>query len=264
MTGEAGPRCLVASDLAPWSPDATVEGRLGAGIRDAVYRVRLAGEPAVVRRSSRAPASIDWELDLLEFLAANRFAVPSVVRTAAGARHAGGVIVTRWIGGRPPAGDDDWRAVADELGRLHQLTVGWPPRPGFRSARELITEWRGGDIDLSRMPGAVLRLVRAAWEDLPGGPYPVVHGDPGPCNVRLVDGRVALLDWDEARVDCPWFDLADLPVRVLDGAAETPARAAAHAWEAANGWILEPAYARWRLGLLESFRLTRASVLRPS
>jgi Ser/Thr protein kinase RdoA (MazF antagonist) len=264
VTCETGRCCLLASDLAPWSPDATVEGRLGAGIRDAVYRVRLAGEPAVARRSKRAPASLEWELDLVEFLGANHFVVPTVVRTAAGARHAGGVIVTRWIDGRPPAGDDDWRGVAAELGRLHRLTLEWPARPGFRSARELLTEWRGGDVDLSRMPRAVLRLIRSAWDDLPEGPYPVIHGDPGPSNVKLVDGRVALLDWDEARVDCPWFDLADLPVRVLDEDVEARARAAAHAWEAANGWIVEPAYARWRLGLLESFRLTRASVLRPS
>ncbi len=256
---------VTVSDLAPWSGNATVEGRLGAGVRDAGYRVRLAGEPAVARRTNRPPASLEWELDLLEFLEANKFVVPSVVRTAAGARHAGGVIVTRWIDGRPPVSDDDWRAVADELGRLHRRTLGWPARPGFRSARELLTEWRGGDVDLSPMPRSVLRLIRSAWEELPDEPYPVVHGDPGPSNVRLVDGRVALLDWDEARVDCPWFDLADLPVRVLDEAVEALARAAAHhAWEAANGWIVEPAYARWRLGLLESFRLARASVLRPS
>ncbi len=261
MTGRRG---LLASDLAPWSPDTTVEGRLGAGVRGAVYRVRVSGEPAVARRSSRAPASLDWELDLVEFLGANQFVVPSVVRTAAGARHAGGVVVTRWIDGRPPASEDDWRAVADELRRLHRLTAGWPARPGFRSARELLTEWRGGDVDLGRMPPEVVRLIRAAWEELPAGPYPVIHGDPGPSNLKLVDGRVALLDWDEARVDCSWFDLADLPVRVLDEAVESLARAAAHAWEAANGWNVEPAYARWRLGLLDTFRLARASVLRPS
>jgi Ser/Thr protein kinase RdoA (MazF antagonist) len=126
---------VTVSDLAPWSRNATVEGRLGAGIRDAVYRVRLAGELAVARRTNRAPASLEWELDLLEFLEANQFVVPSVVRTAAGARHAGGVIVTRWIDGRAPAGDTDWHAVAHELGRLHRLTLGWPARPGFRGAR---------------------------------------------------------------------------------------------------------------------------------
>ena len=103
---------VTVSDLGPWSRDATVEGRLGAGIRDAVYRIRLAGEPAVARRTNRSPASLEWELDLVEFLEANEFVVPSVVRTAAGARHAGGVIVTRWIDGRPPANDADWRAVA--------------------------------------------------------------------------------------------------------------------------------------------------------
>jgi Ser/Thr protein kinase RdoA (MazF antagonist) len=248
-------RCLLASDLAPWSADATVEGRLGGGVRNAVYRVRLAGDHAVARRSHRTAASLEWELDLVEFLGANRFLVPSVVPTADGARHASGVVVTRWIDGRPPAGDDDWRAVADELRRLHRLTLGWPARPGFCSARQLLTELRGGDVALSRMPSTVLRLIRSAWEDLPDGPYPVVHGDPGPSNIKLVDGRVALLDWDEARVDCPWFDLADLPVRFLDEIRVAPARAAAHAWEAANGWVVEPAYARWRLGLLDSFRV---------
>jgi Ser/Thr protein kinase RdoA (MazF antagonist) len=72
----------------------------------------------------------------------------------------------------------------------------------------------------------------------------VVHGDPGRENVRIVGGRAILLDWDEARVDLPAFDLAVLP-----GADEAIVQAA-HAWEAATCWRAEPEYARRRLAQL--------------
>lgn len=40
---------------------------------------------------------------------------------------------------------------------------------------------------------------------------------PGPSNIRIgADGRVGLLDWDEARVDLTWHDLSNLGVQVLD------------------------------------------------
>ena len=61
---------------------------------------------------------------------------------------------------------------------------------------------------------------------------------------------VGLLDWDEARVDHPDLDLADLPVPVLPGPRDRIARAAVGAWEAAAGWAAEPAYARRRLAEL--------------
>ncbi len=60
-------------------------------------------------------------------------------------------------------------------------------------------------------------------------------------------GRVGLLDWDESRVDHVELDLADLPNDGLVGDRLRVARTAADAWEAANGWVLEPAYARRRL-----------------
>ena len=101
-------------------------------------------------------------------------------------------------------------------------------------------------------------MVREAWAALPGAAMAVVHGDTNAGNVRICDdGRVALLDWDGARVDCPWFDLADLPIRRLPYEVAGAASAAAHAWEAANCWVREPAYARWRLGLLDSVRAVR-------
>ena len=61
---------------------------------------------------------------------------------------------------------------------------------------------------------------------------------------------IGLLDWDEARVDHPDLDLADLPVPALPAERNRPARAAVDAWEAAAGWRSEPAYARGRLAEL--------------
>ncbi len=75
----------------------------------------------------------------------------------------------------------------------------------------------------------------------------MVHGDPGAANVRVSAAGIGLLDWDEARVDHPDLDLADLP---LPGSRDPVARAAVAAWEAAAGWRLEPDYARRRLAEL--------------
>jgi aminoglycoside phosphotransferase (APT) family kinase protein len=117
---------------------------------------------------------------------------------------------------------------------------GWPPRPDFPGARELGDH--GGDVDLTAMPAEVVAVCRAAWRALTG-PSTVIHGDPCAANIRIAGDRVGFLDWDEARVDHPWLDLADIPNSTLPPRA----KAAINAWEAANAWLLEPAYARRRL-----------------
>lgn len=71
----------------------------------------------------------------------------------------------------------------------------------------------------------------------------MVHGDPCAANIRVSGGRIGFLDWDEARVDHPWLDLADIPGLAVPPVAE----AAIDAWEAANAWVMEPSYARRRL-----------------
>jgi hypothetical protein len=66
----------------------------------------------------------------------------------------------------------------------------------------------------------------------------------------LVTGTgVTLLDWDEARVDVPWFDLAFVPPAVV---TDIPVpfdvlAVAGLAWETATCWLPEPEYARRRL-----------------
>lgn len=224
-------------DLAPWGSPRVVE-RLGGGHRNEVYRV---GDDWVARRSRRSTASLAWELDLLDHLSRNGFVVPAVVLARDGRRQVDGVVVQRWLPGREPSGDD-WPLVTAELRRLHAQMTDWPARPDFPGTRELLTTDRGGDVDLTAMPAEAVARCRAAWQAL-SGPATVIHGDPCAANIRVLDGRVGLLDWDEARVDHPWLDLADIPGLEVPPEATT----AVNAWEASNGWLVEPSYAQGRL-----------------
>lgn len=224
-------------DLTPWgSPP--VKERLGGGHRNEVFRL---DGGLVARRSRRSTASLEWELDLLDHLAGHGFVVPEVV-PAGDRRHVDGVVVQRWLDGHEPT---DWAPVVAELRRLHELMAGWPPRPDFPGTRDLLTTDRGGDVDLTAMPPEAVKTCRTAWRALDGPPT-VVHGDPCAANIRVDGDRIGFLDWDEARVDHPWLDLADIPGMDVPPAAH----AAVNAWEAANGWLVEPHYARRRLAQL--------------
>jgi Ser/Thr protein kinase RdoA (MazF antagonist) len=234
--------------LAAWGRPAVV-GSLSGGNRNTVLEIRLDGRRLVARGSRRPPASLDWELDLLDHLDRHGLRVPCVVPALDGRRHVDGVVVQTWLDGTPP-GPRDWPAVAAALVRLHELTAGWPQRPGFASTRELLTAERGGDVDLTAMPPEAVAACRRAWARLDGSPEAVVHGDPGPSNIRVSAAGPGLLDWDESRVDRTDLDLADLPGSDLPAARLAVARTAATAWEAANGWLIEPSYARRQLAVL--------------
>jgi Ser/Thr protein kinase RdoA (MazF antagonist) len=236
--------------LAAWG-DVTVAGPLGGGNRNTVLELRRGQDRLVARRSRRTPASLDWEVDLLEHLARNGVRVPSVVPALDGRRHIDGVMVQSWLDGIAPE-SRYWSDIAATLRRVHAVTAGWPQRPGFASTRELLETDRGGDVDLSLMPPAAVAACRAAWRRMRGRPEAVVHGDPGPANIRMSLAGVGLLDWDESRVDYTDLDLAELPVTDLPPARLAEARRAATAWEAANGWIVEPSYARRQLALLRT------------
>jgi Ser/Thr protein kinase RdoA (MazF antagonist) len=243
---------LVHEALAAWGQPVVV-GPLTGGNRNPVLEIRLAGRRLAARRSRRSPASLDWELDLLDHLARHGLRVPAVIPARDGRRHVDGVVVQAWLDGSAP-GPGDWPAVTAALRRLHELTAGWPQRPGFASTRELLTAAQGGDVDLAAMPAAAVAACRAAWAGLDGTAEAVVHGDPGPGNIRMSAAGAGLLDWDEARVDHTDLDLAEVPGSDLPPDRLAAAQAAAAAWEAANGWLLEPAYARRRLAQLLSGR----------
>lgn len=245
--------------LRQWG-DVALRARLSGGHRSVVYLADLGGRPVVVRRSLRPVDALEWELDLLDHLASQGLAVPTLVLTGDGRRQVDGVTVQEFVAGDPPRSRRDWGCVAATLHAVHESTVGWPQRPGFASSQHLLTGDRGGDVRLDQMPAHVVTQVRAAWTAVQHGEPSVVHGDPAPANIRMADGQAVLLDWDEARVDVVWFDLAFLPTEIglPDGLDRCDVESAGIAWEAATCWIAEPSYARTRAEALAQRQRERA------
>ncbi len=237
-----------ARDLEPWGNVELVD-RAGGGYVNEVWIGRLAGELCVLRSSSRSPEALSWEIELLEELQERNFGAPTIIPTRDGRRWSGNVVAFRWVEGSRPSSAADWRRVRDYLVRLHGEFSDVAQRPGFRAAVDLVSDLTGGLVELSAMPDEAAARCRRAWSQLEGLPHSVVHGDPAAENVFISDSSVILIDWDEARVDTPWFDLAALPDEVcpLSGDDLRIAREAASAWEAAVSWQSDNEYARWRL-----------------
>jgi Ser/Thr protein kinase RdoA (MazF antagonist) len=198
----------------------------------------LKGGLAVGRLGARSEADLAWEAGLLQHLDREGLSVPVPIPAVDGRLFADGLMVMTYMEGGPPQTQADWRRVADTLRRVHQLTQGWPQRPGWRSSADLLHAETGTRIDLAAMPPEGVARCRAAWARLAGRPACVVHGNPGnPGNVRMNAQRVALIDWDESHVDAPELDLA-LPHNAagLESGALDIASQASAAWEAAVCW----------------------------
>ncbi|MCF1742772.1 phosphotransferase enzyme family protein [Paradevosia shaoguanensis] len=224
--------------LRQWGSDAARIEKLSGGSSNDVWRVRVHGRVAVARLGTRSDADLAWESRLLLHLDREGLAVPVPIPTADGRLFADGLTVMEYMEGGPPQSADDWRRVAETLRRLHELTRGWPQRPGWKSSTDLLQAETGTRIDLTAMPAEAVARCRAAWARLAGRETCAVHGNPdNPGNVRITPDRVALIDWDEAHVDVPDLDLV-LPFNGggLEGAALDSARQASAAWEAAVCW----------------------------
>lgn len=228
--------------------------RLSGGTVNDVREVVLDGRMRVARLSSRGGADLDWEIALLDHLRAVGLGVPQLVAAGDGSRRIGGVVVMEMVHGAIPQTDADWTAVAAYLGRLHRLTARWPlQRPGWRSVSNLVHDDASGPVDLGSLPDDVRSRCRRAWARLADRERSVIHGDPNATNIRIFGPEVVMMDWDEARVDVPLLDLADLPagVTALSEPDRHVAQQAAHAWEAAMAWTSAPDYARRRLDALD-------------
>ncbi len=208
--------------------------------------MQIYGRLAVARLGTRSDADLTWETELLQYLDREGLTVPAPIPTKDGRLFVDGLVVMQYMEGGKPGTEDDWRRVADTLRRVHQLTCGWPQRPGWRSSADLLQAETGTRIDLSAMPPEGVARCRAAWSRLVGRRTCVVHGNPNNAgNVRITADRVALIDWDEAHVDVPDLDLV-LPYNAagLEGTAHDIAAQASAAWEAAVCWKDEYAIKR--------------------
>ncbi|WP_108259619.1 M20/M25/M40 family metallo-hydrolase [Mangrovicoccus ximenensis] len=121
---------------------------------------------------------------------------------------------------------------------LHAACRTLPQRPGFASARELLTLDDGGDLHLAALPADVAETIRDAWHALTHRRETVIHGDLTPGNLLACpDGRTALIDWDESRRDLALFDLGQI------GPVDSREWRAILAWEVACSWAEHPAHA---------------------
>ncbi len=223
--------------LKQWGDDAGRIEQLAGGVADDVWSVRVNGHRAIARLRGRSDADLAWETELLQHLDREGLTVPVPIPTTDGRLFADGITVTTYLEGGPPETKAEWRRVADTLRQLHQLTQGWPQRPGWHSSIDLLHADTGTRIDLGAMPTEAVARCRAAWARLPGWQKCVVHGDPNPGNLRVTTDRVAMIDWDESHVDVPDLDLV-LPHNAagLDVGAHDVAAQASAAWEAAVCW----------------------------
>lgn len=225
-------------DLAQWGKDARRIEPLTGGSSNDIWSVEVGGRRAVARLGRRSDADLAWEAELLQYLDRNGLTVPVPIPTLDGRLFVDGLVVMEYMEGGPPQTEADWRRVADVLRRLHELTQGWPQRPGWRSSADLLQVETGTRIDLAAMPSEAVARCRAAWRRLSGRQTAVVHGNPtNPGNIRVTADRIALIDWDEAHVDVPDLDLV-LPFNAaaLEGVAHDMAAQASAAWEAAVCW----------------------------
>ena len=201
---------------------------LRGGHRKSVLRV---GD-FVFKTTRRSEAALRWLEPVQDAAHAAGLTCPRLIPSASGALLVDGWTCEPYLPGAPtnPA------PISDRIARFHDLTGHLPQRPGFASARDLVTSSASADIDLTQMPAPLAQTLRTAWSRLDDADHVIVHADLNPANIHTdVEGRIILLDWDEARRDHPGFD------------AETPDTTLAQAklaWEIACCWEVEPERAR--------------------
>ncbi len=197
-------------DLSGWG--ATLLRPLPGGARSRLWLCERAGSWFVARAVHEGETGLRWQ-DRVQAMAGRcGMTVARMVPAASGAFARGGVVLEPFLVGTPAHGAD-LAALAPGIARLHRATRDWPQRPGYRAA--------------------MLPHGLAARLPVPLGRVAVVHGDLHPGNLlRLPTGRLALIDWEEARVDAARLDRMAL--------AQRPSLAA----EVVACWHAEPARAR--------------------
>lgn len=212
-----------------WGVDGAL-APLPGGHRNTVFRLRRDQGDLVFKSTRRDAAALLWLGAVFDQIEAAQIIVPRLQPSLSGALVEDGWTCEPFVAG-PKASDK-------RVSMLRLPGFITTQRPGFTTAAELCDQTRSGDIDLTLMPPALVTSCRDAWQCLADLPTGVVHGDLGPGNtIKCDDGRLCLLDWDEARVDALIFDA---PLCALS----EPHQRARMAWEIAACWQIEPDRAR--------------------
>jgi Ser/Thr protein kinase RdoA (MazF antagonist) len=105
--------------VAAWAGVELMEA-LPGGVRNEVLLAHRGHRRLVVRRSTRSSASLEWELDLLEYMAEHGVGVPRAVPADDGRRHVDGVVIQEFVEGHQPRTDDDWNRVVETVTVVHR------------------------------------------------------------------------------------------------------------------------------------------------
>lgn len=215
----------------------------------------------VAKATTRDPAAVAWANAVKQRARSSGLLAPPYLPAADGRLVVDGVTLQPYLAGRA-ATPVELRAAEPRLRAFHAATAGMRQRPGFAGSVALLHRRRGGDVDLDTMPVELVRLCRAAWRALRDLPRSGIHGDLNADNVLVTPaGEIALVDWDECRVDAPLFDVdawrdaagpgSGSTLDVLADRSDAPARLGAAAakrarlaFEVASCWTVEPAHAR--------------------
>lgn len=225
---------MTPQQLSAW-PGTYVLNKLTGGFRNEVYLVERNEVRYVAKTTRRSEAALEWLEPVHKAARSADLVVPEFIKTPQGAVLANGVTLETFVEG-VPIDKADLPLLSPFIKGFHVLTKDLPQRPGFASARDLLNETKGADIDLERMPPALVTACRAAWRVVADEPQSAIHADLNPSNVlRTPERRFALIDWDEARRDAAFFDTALL---------SEAKHGALLAWEVACSWELEPRHAR--------------------
>ena len=206
--------------LGSWSKTARVGRLLGHG-ENTIFAVQ--GEPWVIRvhRDDYPPTPvIEGELVLVEALADAGFHVCRPVRTGAGAGlvNAEGRRVTvleRLVGRRQrQVGCDRARVLGATLARLHSFARDWQPPATFQRPLWDLEALIGPDAAWGSMesagfdPGLAHTFRQAMRQVLRFDAPPIpVHHDLHGGNVLWDGDRPQILDWDDAGIGYPLFDV---------------------------------------------------------
>ncbi len=216
---------------------------LEGGYRNQVFLLEQAGKRFVTKTTRRSEAALNW-LEPVHLVAEKvGFMVPKLIATSQGYLTVNGLTLEPFIEGETPLATQlaDFEA---QLKLFHDLSKFLLQRPDFASSLELLHQTKGGDVDLTAMPAVLVNQCREIWATYKDEPTAVIHGDINLNNLLLTaEGKIALLDWDEARVDLRLFDSLALR-KALGQVLNSSELALLNAWEVAVCWLVEPEHAR--------------------